>query len=376
MSASLHRRRPVDELEGHPPLPVHLPDHLEHQQLVEIGVEQRADRSDRCGTCDCRRGLRYPWPLCDLMGQSRTRQGRSAPRRSRRYPTNHDRNRFRRRRPRASAARRPVRHLPRRHHAPERRLRRGQAARGRRLQGRRARRRPAAASRPTIPATGRRAKALARQAIDGVRGLRLRRRAERLVRRHADPALSRALRRRAGHGGEGRALRRKDARARSASSSTCSASSEVAARFDGTVAYHDSCSGLRELGVKAQPRRLLAERRGADARRTRRGRDLLRLRRPVRRQVRRTVERRSSRARPTTSAERRPTRCSPATSAASSTWPASFSATARRSRRATSPRCSPAWPTDRRSASRQTESRSDDRASRPRPGSRRTSTRR
>ncbi|RBP16506.1 L-lactate dehydrogenase complex protein LldE [Roseiarcus fermentans] len=32
----------------------------------------------------------------------------------------------------------------------------------------------------------------------------------------------------------------------------------VTARFDGTVAYHDGCSGLRELGVKAQPRRLLA----------------------------------------------------------------------------------------------------------------------
>src|SRR5271165_4181461 len=32
----------------------------------------------------------------------------------------------------------------------------------------------------------------------------------------------------------------------------------VTARFDGTVAYHDSCAGLRELGVKAQPRRLLA----------------------------------------------------------------------------------------------------------------------
>src|SRR5208282_3251370 len=31
----------------------------------------------------------------------------------------------------------------------------------------------------------------------------------------------------------------------------------VSARFDGTVAYHDSCSGLRELGVKAQPRLLL-----------------------------------------------------------------------------------------------------------------------
>src|SRR5271157_3845110 len=31
----------------------------------------------------------------------------------------------------------------------------------------------------------------------------------------------------------------------------------VTARFDGTVAYHDSCAGLRELGVKGQPRRLL-----------------------------------------------------------------------------------------------------------------------
>lgn len=32
----------------------------------------------------------------------------------------------------------------------------------------------------------------------------------------------------------------------------------VPGRFEGTVAYHDSCSGLRELGVKAQPRELLA----------------------------------------------------------------------------------------------------------------------
>jgi L-lactate dehydrogenase complex protein LldE len=31
----------------------------------------------------------------------------------------------------------------------------------------------------------------------------------------------------------------------------------VAARYDGAVTYHDSCSGLRELGVKSQPRRLL-----------------------------------------------------------------------------------------------------------------------
>jgi L-lactate dehydrogenase complex protein LldE len=32
----------------------------------------------------------------------------------------------------------------------------------------------------------------------------------------------------------------------------------VAARYADTVTYHDSCSGLRELGVKAQPRALLA----------------------------------------------------------------------------------------------------------------------
>ncbi len=32
----------------------------------------------------------------------------------------------------------------------------------------------------------------------------------------------------------------------------------VDARHEGKVTYHDSCSGLRELGVKAQPRKLLA----------------------------------------------------------------------------------------------------------------------
>jgi L-lactate dehydrogenase complex protein LldE len=32
---------------------------------------------------------------------------------------------------------------------------------------------------------------------------------------------------------------------------------DVMARFEGTVTYHDSCSGLRELGVRNQPRRLL-----------------------------------------------------------------------------------------------------------------------
>lgn len=30
------------------------------------------------------------------------------------------------------------------------------------------------------------------------------------------------------------------------------------ARFEGTVTYHDSCSGLRELGIRDQPRKLLA----------------------------------------------------------------------------------------------------------------------
>ena len=39
-----HRRRPVDELEGHLELRMHLPDHLEHQKLVEVRIEQRADR--------------------------------------------------------------------------------------------------------------------------------------------------------------------------------------------------------------------------------------------------------------------------------------------------------------------------------------------
>lgn len=36
----------------------------------------------------------------------------------------------------------------------------------------------------------------------------------------------------------------------------------VDAEFEGRVAYHDSCSGLRELGIKEQPRRLLASVKG------------------------------------------------------------------------------------------------------------------
>ena len=35
--------------------------------------------------------------------------------------------------------------------------------------------------------------------------------------------------------------------------------SAVPGRFTGTITYHDSCAGLREMGVKSQPRALLAK---------------------------------------------------------------------------------------------------------------------
>jgi L-lactate dehydrogenase complex protein LldE len=38
----------------------------------------------------------------------------------------------------------------------------------------------------------------------------------------------------------------------------------VDAAYDGTVTYHDGCSGLRELGIRDQPRRLLCSVRGLD----------------------------------------------------------------------------------------------------------------
>jgi L-lactate dehydrogenase complex protein LldE len=40
--------------------------------------------------------------------------------------------------------------------------------------------------------------------------------------------------------------------------------SAVDAEFTGQVTYHDSCSGLRELGIAAQPRKLLASVRGLE----------------------------------------------------------------------------------------------------------------
>ena len=40
----------------------------------------------------------------------------------------------------------------------------------------------------------------------------------------------------------------------------------VEATYEGTVTYHDSCSGLRELGIKAQPRALLGSVAGLELR--------------------------------------------------------------------------------------------------------------
>ncbi len=40
--------------------------------------------------------------------------------------------------------------------------------------------------------------------------------------------------------------------------------STVDAEFEGSVTYHDSCSGLRELGIQSQPRKLLASVRGLE----------------------------------------------------------------------------------------------------------------
>ena len=41
---------------------------------------------------------------------------------------------------------------------------------------------------------------------------------------------------------------------------------DVGARFNGVVTFHDGCHALRELGVKAAPRRLLAQVRGLELR--------------------------------------------------------------------------------------------------------------
>ena len=55
--------------------------------------------------------------------------------------------------------------------------------------------------------------------------------------------------------------------------------SEVDATYEGRVTYHDSCAGLRELGVRNQPRKLLASVDGLRAFRDGREDGVLRLRR-------------------------------------------------------------------------------------------------
>ncbi len=65
---------------------------------------------------------------------------------------------------------------------------------------------------------------------------------------------------------------------------------KVAARYEDNVTYHDSCSGLRELGVKAQPRALLASVEGLTPDRDGGPRDLLRLRRHLLREVSRHLD--------------------------------------------------------------------------------------
>ena len=59
----------------------------------------------------------------------------------------------------------------------------------------------------------------------------------------------------------------------------------VAASYAGTVTYHDSCAGLRELGVKAQPRVLLGTVAGLTLTEMAGAGNLLRLRRHVLREI-------------------------------------------------------------------------------------------
>ncbi len=63
----------------------------------------------------------------------------------------------------------------------------------------------------------------------------------------------------------------------------------VPGEFHGKVTYHDCCAGLREMGVKTQPRALLGKVRRRRADRDGRVRDVLRLRRHVLDQVRRDL---------------------------------------------------------------------------------------
>ena len=73
------RRRPVDELERHLALRMHLPDHLEHQKLVEISVEQRPNRR-----IDAKRVIIDAG--CDIRGHYASLKEATAERQERRSP--------------------------------------------------------------------------------------------------------------------------------------------------------------------------------------------------------------------------------------------------------------------------------------------------
>ena len=89
----------------------------------------------------------------------------------------------------------------------------------------------------------------------------------------------------------------------------------VAARYDGAVTYHDSCSGLRELGVKEQPRRLLRSVGGLELSEMKTPRSAAASAAPSASSIRRSRMPWSARSRPI-SRPPAPTRCWPAISAA------------------------------------------------------------
>jgi hypothetical protein len=81
-------------------------------------------------------------------------------------------------------------------------------------------------------------------------------------------------------------------------------------------AYHDSCSGLRELGIKAQPRRLLGAVEGLSLEAAGGRRNMLRLRRHLLRQISRHLQRHCRGESRRDRGERRRSCCSRAISAA------------------------------------------------------------
>ena len=120
--------------------------------------------------------------------------------------------------------------------------------------------------------------------------LRLCRGAVRLLRRDAEQALSGAVCRRSGRWRQrAEAFAGKVHELISFLVDICGLA-EVDARFDGTVTYHDSCSGLRELGIRAQPRACSPRSPGLDLIEMRDSRRLLRLRRHLLRQISRHLQ--------------------------------------------------------------------------------------